>query len=78
VRQRDRARQTIKLLEDTVNGTRAAAAAHGDVELVGVCVGHFGCISKSSLRFGIDSKGSKKVADGWRIVGRDGANGGVD
>lgn len=31
---------TVKLLEDTVDGSGAAAAGHGDVELVSVCVGH--------------------------------------
>jgi hypothetical protein len=43
---RERAREgeelTIELLENTLNGSGAAAAAHGDVELV--CVGHaVGC-----------------------------------
>lgn len=31
---------TFELLEDTLDGARAAAAAHGNVELV--CVGHVG------------------------------------
>jgi hypothetical protein len=31
---------TVELLEDAVNGARAAAAGHGDIELVGVR-GHF-------------------------------------
>ena len=33
--------RTVELLEDTVDGAGAAAAGHGDVELVGVR--HFGC-----------------------------------
>lgn len=35
---------TVELLEDSVDGTGAAAAAHGDVELVGVSVGHCECV----------------------------------
>jgi hypothetical protein len=31
---------TVELLEDSVNGARAAAAAHGDVELVSVVLSH--------------------------------------
>lgn len=38
---------TVKLLEDAIDGARAAAAAHADVELVGVSVGHCEC----GLRF---------------------------
>ena len=34
---------TVKLLEDSVDGTRAAAAAHGDVELVSVVLSHCEC-----------------------------------
>lgn len=33
---------TVELLEDTVDGAGAAAAGHGDVELVGVR--HFGYV----------------------------------
>lgn len=33
---------TIQLLEDTVDSSRAAAAAHGDIEFVGVQVRHGG------------------------------------
>lgn len=33
-------RLTVELLEHPVDGAGAAGAAHADVELVGVCVGH--------------------------------------
>lgn len=33
-------RHTLKLVQDSFHGTRAAAAAHGDVELI-LVVGHF-------------------------------------
>lgn len=45
------AKLTIELLEDSVNGTRAAAAAHADIELVGVVLGHF-VYSLSFIRVG--------------------------
>ncbi|EWG52977.1 hypothetical protein FVEG_17044 [Fusarium verticillioides 7600] len=35
---------TVELLEDSIDGTGAAAAAHGDIELVSVSVGHCECV----------------------------------
>lgn len=42
VRQRSKSdKRTLKLPQHAVDGTRAAAAAHCDVKLVGMCIGHF-------------------------------------
>lgn len=49
-------RHTLKLVQDSFHGTRAAAAAHGDVELV-LVVGHF------DLEVGMGVYGVAVVAD---------------
>ena len=41
---------TVELLEDAVDGAGAAAAAHADVELVGVDFGHGGGSMRALLR----------------------------
>ena len=71
---------TVELLEDAVDGAGAAAAGHGDVELVGVRVGHCrGTIGSgldgrvcmvSVLRLGLESKGTDGGEDqGSRLEG---------